>query len=608
MANYPHISFDLVDKSVYSVPQGETLPVGIVGTSTWGPLNERTLVTGGEDFVSKFGPVHDDHLATYAALQYLREGNELYFVRVADSAAVKASQKNGNGITRDSVTGAGKDYSAGDVDIAANDTLTLIKGGDTIVTVTWATAVTDATLSQIIFHINSAVESAGYKNVIIASEATGGHLKIDTLFNGFTYGGFAAPKLGLTATPSGYASDTDGSFTVRAKYEGTYGNNLFYTVSSGTKIGTFRLDVYYSRGGNVVSVGSFDNLTVNSVEAIDSDFIEVEIATGQSGEPDLPEQSTLSPVNVSLMSGHDGNPSGTGILADTVFLGSVDVNGKATGLELFRDREQVGVYALAVPGETGSTIAKFIEGLVKERGDVTGVVDLPITTTERSVPNIVENDYGLNDSNIVIGWPWVEVTGTDGEPLKTPPSGHILGRMAFASKGGEYWQAPYGRIRGSLPGVTGVEFGSTESTLRELYGTYGVNVIQNKGTGRGIEIVGQKTQLKTDSQLSRIGTRMMFNHAIHRLLDVASEFEGVIVTAAVQEAFHKALSVPLEAIQSKGGLHQFNVDVQGANTEATLAANELHAGIYIRPYSYAEGVFLNITAGSVAVDITLISG
>ena len=88
----PGVYFRELDFSLY-VPRLSTTVVGMVGTSTKGPTNLPKFITNVNQFVSMFGDPNPNHLSTYSALQYLREGNQLWFVRVngADSSSAIAS-------------------------------------------------------------------------------------------------------------------------------------------------------------------------------------------------------------------------------------------------------------------------------------------------------------------------------------------------------------------------------------------------------------------------------------------------------------------------------------------------------------------------------------
>jgi len=80
-----------IDLSLY-VPALSTTIVGMVGRSTRGPVNEKTYITNQQQFVEVFGPPDDTvGFESYAALQYLRRGRQLWFVRVVGESAAPAT-------------------------------------------------------------------------------------------------------------------------------------------------------------------------------------------------------------------------------------------------------------------------------------------------------------------------------------------------------------------------------------------------------------------------------------------------------------------------------------------------------------------------------------
>jgi len=81
-----------IDLSLY-IPTLSTTVAGMVGTATKGPINELTFVSSVNQFIKVFGNPNPDHLMPYAALQFLRRGNQLWVVRVAGSDAASATNE-----------------------------------------------------------------------------------------------------------------------------------------------------------------------------------------------------------------------------------------------------------------------------------------------------------------------------------------------------------------------------------------------------------------------------------------------------------------------------------------------------------------------------------
>lgn len=81
--NPPGVYFTENDQSPYA-PQASTNVCAMLGTASKGPVNERTLITDEGTLVATFGNPSATHLALYSAIEYLRRGKVLWFVRVAD--------------------------------------------------------------------------------------------------------------------------------------------------------------------------------------------------------------------------------------------------------------------------------------------------------------------------------------------------------------------------------------------------------------------------------------------------------------------------------------------------------------------------------------------
>ena len=79
-----------IDLSLY-IPALSTTIAGMVGTATKGPVNELTYITNVNQFIATFGSPSPDHMMPYAALQFLRRGNQLWVVRVAGTDAASAT-------------------------------------------------------------------------------------------------------------------------------------------------------------------------------------------------------------------------------------------------------------------------------------------------------------------------------------------------------------------------------------------------------------------------------------------------------------------------------------------------------------------------------------
>ncbi len=91
----PGIYCNEIDFSLYAPRLASTI-CAMVGSSSRGPTETRTLITDEGTLIETFGPPDSAHPAIYAAQQYLKSGRNLWFVRVADyDIAATGAIRNG---------------------------------------------------------------------------------------------------------------------------------------------------------------------------------------------------------------------------------------------------------------------------------------------------------------------------------------------------------------------------------------------------------------------------------------------------------------------------------------------------------------------------------
>lgn len=78
----PTVNTRVIDFSSFISDASATV-LGCIGGAEKGPLNEPTLCTSPQDFIRKFGNPTPESKATYSAIQFLQEGDQLFFVRVS---------------------------------------------------------------------------------------------------------------------------------------------------------------------------------------------------------------------------------------------------------------------------------------------------------------------------------------------------------------------------------------------------------------------------------------------------------------------------------------------------------------------------------------------
>lgn len=119
MTNYISPGTYVVEKdfSDYVAAIGST-SVGMVGTAKKGPLNIPTLITTTDQFISTFGEPSVNEYGPHGAINYLRKGKALYYLRVAkvyeEEVATMVTQPVASGANYNIVVSASHGITVGD--------------------------------------------------------------------------------------------------------------------------------------------------------------------------------------------------------------------------------------------------------------------------------------------------------------------------------------------------------------------------------------------------------------------------------------------------------------------------------------------------------------
>lgn len=212
----PGVYFREIDLSLY-IPTLSSTIFAVVGTSPKGPVNTPTKITNVAAFTSTFGNPHPNHLAMYSALQYLRYGKQLVYVRVNGNTSAKATASMNGAVSYADVlgsipgtfnihatavastTGTNEDAT---VAVTSSDKFLLISvDGSSPVLVTLVEGATEAK-ATIATAIDTAINGiagdctvVGTNQIKIAGRVNGSHARIDILptpNNAYTLLGLAA--------------------------------------------------------------------------------------------------------------------------------------------------------------------------------------------------------------------------------------------------------------------------------------------------------------------------------------------------------------------------------------------------------------------------------
>ena len=93
----PGVKTREIDYSTY-VGEISSCIVGMVGAATKGPVGVPTLVTSPSEFTDTFGEPTSLDYGAYCALEFLKQGNQLFYVRVGETTLAKANATISGGL------------------------------------------------------------------------------------------------------------------------------------------------------------------------------------------------------------------------------------------------------------------------------------------------------------------------------------------------------------------------------------------------------------------------------------------------------------------------------------------------------------------------------
>lgn len=256
----PGVFWTEIDLSRY-IPNLSSTIAAIVGTSTKGPTNTPTLITTVSSFTTIFGVPDPNHLATYAAVQYLRNGSQLWYIRVNGDTAVAATLSLNGATAAANVTGT----AGGPFDLTAAE-LPVVTGTDTNATVTIASG----TNQNLLLAINGSAPLAVTLTPGVGVTKTAIAAEINTVIAAFgaTCMANGDNQIVITSTVSPDGQDADSSIQVIAVANSAYTVlGLTLNITSGTNSNATLVVTPITGGVNGSPVAV--TLTLGSAQTVD---------------------------------------------------------------------------------------------------------------------------------------------------------------------------------------------------------------------------------------------------------------------------------------------------------------------------------------------------
>jgi hypothetical protein len=412
---------------------------------------------------------------------------------------------------------------------------------------------------------------------------------------------------------------TGATLTVTATSQGTWGNYLSieivpnYTSNVQT---SFNLNVYedgyYVEGykGLVVTPLLIPDPTAPGVNIDNPAYVENAIngvspritVTNGTNNTLFPQATGLNP-RYGLSNGSDGAPP-VHTSDPSLYIG-LNTSLEKTGLQFFRNPEELDLNLIAVPGISDSAVINEMVDICQTRGDCMCIVDPPFGYRPQDVVDWVNgagsfatDHVAFNSSYAALYWPWLQIYDpVNKKKVWTPPSGHIANVYAYTDLVSDPWIAPAGLTRGHLTTPLKAEYNPTTGERDLLY----LNNVNPVATfvRDGLNVFGQKTLQRKPSALDRVNVRRMMLY-----------LEKVVATSARYLLFEPDDQVTwlsfvnlvepfMQAVKDRRGLIDFQVRCDATtNTADVVDRNEMRAIIFLKPTKAAEFIQIDFVLTS----------
>lgn len=529
------------------VPQVATTVAAYVGSSTWGPCLQRTLVTDENEFVDLFGePTDSNYEDFFTVAGFLKYGRSLYYVRAKGADTLNSAM---------------------------------------VATITGETTLTGKYIDN--WETNVPTFGAGQKFQFFAKYA-GAKGNTDVKVGLLNYTDWSAfINNGATNTPaSGYLDyveygPEDGHqyvvFVERLNSDNNWEITEKHLVSD--------VEGSFDNFGNNIYINEKINKSSKSIFAFNN--------TG------VTQTNILSFAGVNLSGGSDGTNL---VVADGWDLFTnpeeIEVNyligGSHTGVSItstISEIAQVRADCFSLHDVAFSLIA-----------DPTKLS--PSNSDTENIDAMVAYRGAMNTSYSALYGNWFYVYDKYNDKNRWVPStGYIAGIYAHTADVSDAWFAPAGLNRGVVNGVIKIAMNPKKAYRDKLYQAQ-VNPIVNF-PGQGIVVWGQKTLQTKASSFDRVNVRLLFLY-MEKAIGKAAKYVVFEQNDSLTRAVFLNMTKPfMEDIKGRRGVTDFLIDVSDkVNTPEVIDNNEFRANIYVKATRSAEVIKLNFISTKSGVNFS----
>lgn len=462
------------------------------------------------------------------------------------------------------------------------------------------------------------VVTVGLTGTVTISTGTTGAAKSIHLVSASSPALGASPRINLVPLDATVNGTNAGMAANTVKFEaltyGSHSSDISVRISTSTALtGTVKVEILYRD----VVVETYDKLyksptpvtggyamvtTINSGNTTAGyDASEWVLASSLAALGENPVPGTYD-----LTAGNDGDDWTAGTVVGTIS------GTTRTGMQVFRDPEQIYINVLATPGISWTSV--IVEGLdiCADRGDCIFIADCPYGLSpanavkwhngDATVTAIVDqesrtqaNTVTWNSSYGALYYPFVQIFDKFNETeIWIPPSAVLLRTIAYTDEVADPWWAPAGPNRTQSGSVLDLEYSATlgERDLMQLTGN-NINPIAEI-SGVGVVVMGQKTMQKATTALDRVNVRRLLLQA-EKIVAQATFFLTFEQNDSVMWRRWINLVTPIfEDIKSRRGLYDFRIVADSSTTTETLINQNTFLGkIFLQPTKSAEKLIVS---------------
>lgn len=290
------------------------------------------------------------------------------------------------------------------------------------------------------------------------------------------------------------------------------------------------------------------------------------------------------------------------------------VGSTTTGLQMFRNPDNVPLDWIMVPGQWHASVITALQTLCERVGRrCIGIIPTPDTDDGFEVRDFVNAEWGsgpglppvaearvpfpptvaIDSRQLAVFLPWLTYLDQfQNAQVTEPPDGDIASLVANCDSVAAPWFPIAGGRRGRVL-ADAVKYSTELEDRNLLYGLVGqrteiVNSIV-AFSGRGLQLVGQRTAQRAATSLDRINVSWTVNVIMNKLDTGAKEFQFELNDTTLWRSIKAFIESVLGPIKERRGLQDFFVIVdQSTTTTEDIDNLRVRAKIFIKPARATE--------------------